>query len=108
MFEEHKHKNEQVQKIPNKGVTLTHAHKWKDDKQIFWKGVMTKEQEAKRHKRNEQKEKVETANLLLFKVPKIWPYTRWCWKHLLHLDEVPANQGGHTKQFEYHGSQLHN
>ncbi len=43
-FEEHKHKNEQVQKMPNKGVTLMRAHKWKDDKQIFRKGVMTKEQ----------------------------------------------------------------
>jgi hypothetical protein len=26
-FEEHKHKNEQVQKMPNKGVTLMRAHK---------------------------------------------------------------------------------
>ncbi len=44
MFEEHKHKIEQAQKMPNKRVTLMCAYKWKDDKQIFWKGVMTKEQ----------------------------------------------------------------
>jgi hypothetical protein len=30
--------------MPNKGVALTHAHKWKYVKQIFQKGMMTKEQ----------------------------------------------------------------
>jgi len=41
MFEEHEHKNEQAQKMPGKGVTLTRAHKWKHDKQISRRGVMT-------------------------------------------------------------------
>jgi hypothetical protein len=32
------------EKKPNKQVTLMHAHKWNDDKQISWKGVMIEKQ----------------------------------------------------------------
>jgi len=34
----------QNKKRPNKKVTLTCAHKWKDDNQISHKGALTKEQ----------------------------------------------------------------
>jgi hypothetical protein len=32
------------EKNPHNQVTLMHAHKWNDDKQISWKGVMIEKQ----------------------------------------------------------------
>jgi hypothetical protein len=32
------------EKKPNKQVTLMHADKWNDDKQMYWKGVMIEKQ----------------------------------------------------------------
>jgi hypothetical protein len=38
-----KHENEQAQKRPSKGVTLTNAHTQKYDRQISQKGMMIEE-----------------------------------------------------------------
>ncbi len=51
-------------KGPNKRITLKHANRQKEDKQISQKGMMTKTKETFKHKKHEQKGKVVIIGLL--------------------------------------------
>jgi len=70
--------------------------------------VISKQKKFEGHKKNEQKGKVETTNLLLFKVPRRWPYAKCCSTCSLHPPKTPPNKSEHPKQLKYHGPMLQN
>ncbi len=51
-------------KGPNKRITLKHANRQKEDRQISQKGMMIKTKETLEHKKHEQKGKVVIIGLL--------------------------------------------
>ncbi len=104
-----KHENDQVQKEAQQVSQHNICSQMKRWSTNLLKGSDDwKTNEVEKHNMNEQRWKIKTTCLLLFKTFGRWTYTKCYWRCLLHSFEAPLYGDGHPKWFEYHAPLHHN